>query len=143
MLWAPGAGQSLFVMHPVTWGVQAWAQLSTRAAIAGGSFLSAFTRAGTLLAPCRVRLASLHSWEKEICVYFPGSGGQVTPFHPSLLQHSWGFLEPHPKLGIPVWGLEHLGLGVVPPSTAQMLGLLSCWVMALFSPSILFPTFWC
>lgn len=41
-----------------------------------------------------------------------------------------------------VWGLEHLGLGAVPPSTAQMLRLLSCWVMALFSPSILFPTFW-
>lgn len=122
MLWAPGAGQSLpmaFVMHPMTWAVQAWAQLSTQAAIAGGFFLPAFTRAGSPLAPRRARLASLHSWEKEIRVYFPGSGGQVTPFHPSLLQHSWGFLEPHPKLGIPalgsgVWSTWDLGLCLYP-----------------------------
>lgn len=91
MLWAPGAGQSpprVSVVHPVTWAVQ-----GTRAEGAGGSFLPGFSRAGTRLVPHRARLALLHSWDKEIRVYFPGSGGQVTPLHPSWsLTPTWAFL---------------------------------------------------
>lgn len=91
--------------------------------------------------PRRARLASLHSWEKEIFVYCPGSGGQaahhpVVPCSPALppglacLATSWGFLGPLPQTGDSyphIWGSGlfssikfHLGLGVVPPSAAQM-----------------------
>lgn len=63
---------------------------------------------------------------------------------PSFTAAAQGFLQPHPGLGVPPLASGDGALGVVPPSTAQMLRLLGCLVMALFSPaSILFPTFWC
>ena len=80
----------------------------------------------------------------------------------ACLAASWGFLGPLPQTSHSyprIWcsGLIssiklHLGLGMVPLSTAQTLRPLgSCWVttghgvlMALSSPSsILFATFWC
>lgn len=146
MPWAPGAGQSqavAFVVHPVTWGVQAWARLSTRAAIAGGSFLSVLQESRNCPGAWQgeTALAAFLGEGDSCLLHFPGSGGRPAPSFTAAAQ---GFLQPHPGLGVPPLASGDGALGVVPPSTAQMLRLLGCWVMALFSPaSILSPTFWC
>lgn len=115
MPWAPGAGQ--FVVHPVTWGVQAWARLSTRAAIAGGSFLSVLQESRNCPGAWQgeTALAAFLGEGDSCLLHFPGSGGLATALRPSLLQRGascsltpdWAFLPLH-------LGMEHLGLCLPP-----------------------------
>lgn len=108
MLWAPGAGQSppmASVVHPVTWGVQAWAWLSTQAAIAGVSFLSVLhesrNSSGALQGETGL---TAFLGEGDLCL-LPGQWGQATPLCPLLLQHgaSWSLTSN--------WVFLPLGLG--------------------------------
>lgn len=165
----------VFVVHPVTWKALCKPVPCCRHEQQLQEALSCLsrTRAGTSLVPRRARLASLHSWEKEIL--FTAQEAEARPptalsfttapvLLPGLacLAASRGFLGYLPQTGdsgLQIWGSGlassiklHLGLRVVPPSTAQMLRPLgSCWVttghgvlMALsFPSSILFATFWC
>lgn len=107
----------VFVAHPVTWKVLCKPMPCCRHKQQLQEAPSCLfpTRAGTSLVPRRARLALLHSWEKEIFVYCPGSGGQAT-HHPLLaaapvllpglvcLAASQGSLGPFPKLVIPTHG---------------------------------------
>lgn len=102
MLWAPGAGQSLplVCLHPVTQGVTLGLAVDTSSQCRR-FFPAALSRAGTPLAPGRARLALLHSWEKEVCVYFPGR--ETRSPHSSLHGPSWSLT--------PNWAFLPLALG--------------------------------
>lgn len=86
----------VFVVHPMTWKAlckpvpccQHEQQLQEAL-----SCLSR-TRAGTCPVPRRARLALLHSWEKEIFVYCPGSGGQAAhrPVHSCTSAAAWSVM---------------------------------------------------
>lgn len=151
-------------MHPVTWKALCKPVPCCRHEQQLQKDLSCLscTKAGTSPVPRRARLASLHSWEKEIFVYCPGSGGQaahhpVVPCSPALppglacLATSWGFLGPLPQTGDSyphIWGSGLfssikllLGLGVVPPSAAQMPRPMGAHLQCPYG-SVPFPFLW-
>lgn len=125
MPWAPGAGQ--FVVHPVTWGVQAWARLSTEQRLQEVLSCLSFRRAGTALAPGRARLPSLHSWEKEIRVY--SISWEVEAWPPRSVLHccSAGLPAASPRSGRSspcIWGWSTRGCASLHSPNAETVGLL-------------------
>lgn len=140
----------VFVVHSVTWKALCKPVPCCRHKQQLQETLSCLSlmRAGTSPVPCRVRLASLHSWEKEIFVYCPGGRGQAAhrsvvhcytsatawsglPHHVAglfgALTPNWSFLPM--DLGFRFGLLHKVALGIVLLSTAQMLRPLgSCWV---------------
>jgi len=102
----------LFVVHPVTWKVLCKPAPRCRHEQQLQEALSCLSRmrAGTSLVPGRARLASLHSWEKEIFVYCQEAEARpptsrsfaAAPALPpglACLAALWGPWGPRPKLG--------------------------------------------
>lgn len=130
----------VFVVHPVTWealsnpGPCCQHEQQLQEAL----LCLSSTRAATSLVPRGVGLTLMaSSWEREVLGYCLGSKGQAAAPALLCLTAPQGFLGPLSQTShsFPwTWGLGsissiklHLGLGVVPPPTAQMLRLLgSC-----------------
>lgn len=95
----------VFVVHSVTWKALCKPVPCCRHKQQLQETLSCLSlmRAGTSPVLCRVRLASLHSWEKEIFVYCAGSRGQAA--HRSVVHcytsaAAWSG-PPHHVVGLP------------------------------------------
>lgn len=91
----------VFVTHPVTWKALCKPVPCCRHEQQLQKDLSCLScmKAGTSPVPRRARLASLHSWEKEIFVYCPGSGGQAA-HHLLTSAAAWSGVPSH-IVGLP------------------------------------------